>query len=126
MMKTVRAVLWMSAAAAVSGVLGCEFSLFSRGSAPHASVNVGQREPDYVIVREAPPPALRERRPAPPSREYLWIDGYWAWNGREYVWEPGRWAVPPRERAVWVAPRYEKDDHGYRYRPGHWKEQDRR
>jgi hypothetical protein len=88
-------------------------------------VHVAQPQPqqEYVIVREAPPPPVVERRPSAPSREYIWIDGYWNWNGDKYVWERGHWARPPRERTVWVAPRYERHERGYRYTPGQWREE---
>lgn len=36
-----------------------------------------QPQPEYVIVREAPPAVIVERRSPPPSGEYIWIDGYW-------------------------------------------------
>jgi hypothetical protein len=121
-MKILQALMWMLAGVLVLGLMGCSFSLFGRGSSPHASAYVGQPQPEYVIVREAPPSAVREHRPDPPSRRHIWIEGYWHWDGRRYVWDPGHWAVPPRERAVWVAPRYEKDKQGYRYTPGRWRE----
>ena len=86
-------------------------------------VYVQQPQPEYVIVREAPPPVIVERRPPSPGQGRIWIDGYWNWNGQRYVWEPGHWAVPPHGRAVWVAPRYEKHEQGYRYMPGQWREE---
>jgi hypothetical protein len=86
-------------------------------------VYVEQPQPEYVIVREAPPPVIVERRPSPPGQGHVWVDGYWNWNGHKYVWERGHWAVPPRGRAVWVAPRYERHEQGYRYMPGQWREE---
>jgi hypothetical protein len=37
------------------------------------------------------------------------------------VWEPGKWEVPPREHAVWVAPRWEHRKDGYVFIEGRWK-----
>ena len=81
-----------------------------------------EHQPEYVMVREAPPPQIVERRPSPPSRGYIWIDGYWHWNGRGYVWRRGHWVRPPHERAAWIAPRYERHERGYRYTPGRWRQ----
>ena len=82
-----------------------------------------QPQPGYVIVREAPPTVIVERRPSPPSGEYVWIDGYWHWNGRQYVWLGGQWVRPPHEHYIWIAPRYERHEQGYRYMPGQWREE---
>ena len=104
------------------GAMGCEiFAEHSR----RETVYVAQPEPAYVIVREAPPPIIVERRSPMPGPGYFWIDGYWHWDGHRYGWQGGRWAVPPHERAVWVAPRYEKHEQGYRYVPGQWREEQR-
>ncbi|MGA2959430.1 MAG: YXWGXW repeat-containing protein [Thermodesulfobacteriota bacterium] len=37
----------------------------------------------------------------PPPPQHIWIQGYWAWNGR-WVWQPGYWVIPPRPYAKWV------------------------
>jgi hypothetical protein len=112
-MKTLQALMWVSASVALLGLLGCSH---------RETVYVAQPHREYVIVREAPPPIIREHRPSPPSRGHIWIDGNWHWNGQRYVWHPGRWAVPPHRRAVWVSPRYERHQRGYRYMPGRWSE----
>jgi hypothetical protein len=122
-MKILQALMWVSAAVVGLALLGCD--VFVRESASRGTVYVAQQQPEYVIVREAPPQPVVERRPSRPSPGHIWIDGYWDWNGRRYVWEPGHWAIPPHEHAVWVAPRYEKDEKGYRYTPGRWQEEQR-
>jgi len=114
-MKTLQALMWVSASVAVLGLLGCFRS-------PRETVYVAEPQPEYVIVREAPPPIVREHRPSPPSRGHIWIDGNWHWGGQRYVWNAGRWARPPHGRAVWVPPRYERGQRGYRYMPGRWSE----
>ena len=120
-MRILHALVCASASAAVLvGLLGC--GDFFREHSHRDVVYVEERQPEYVIVREAPPPIVHERRPPPRSRGQVWIDGYWHWNGRRYVWEPGHWATPPHGRAVWAAPRYEKHKERYRYTPGHWRE----
>jgi hypothetical protein len=78
-------------------------------------------EPHYVIVREPPPSIIVERRPPRPSHTYVWVDGYWNWDGHRYAWEHGRWANPPHNRAVWIAPRYEQHEGQHRFMPGGWR-----
>ena len=74
-----------------------------------------------VIVRIAPPRIVVEHRGPPPSRTHVWISGYHRWDGNAYVWEKGRYEVPPREHAVWVAPRWEHRRDGYVFVEGRWK-----
>jgi hypothetical protein len=74
------------------------------------------------IVVHVKPPALRvERRPHRPAANYVWVSGYHRWEGNQYVWTPGQWEVPPREHAVWVAPRWEHRNGGYVFVEGRWR-----
>ena len=123
-MKYLQTLLWVSAGVASLGLVGCDLTI-GRSRPERVYVAQQQPQPEYVIVREAPPPPVVERRPSPPSRGYIWIDGYWHWGGHKYVWERGHWARPPHERAVWVAPRYDRHEQGYRYTPGQWREEQR-
>ncbi len=120
-MRVLQALMWVSASVVVPGLLGCGGS--DGGHSHRETVYVERQQPEYVIVREAPPPVVEEQRPSPPSHGHIWIDGYWHWDGHKYVWEHGHWAVPPHEHAVWVAPRYERHEQGYRYTPGQWREE---
>jgi opacity protein-like surface antigen len=74
-----------------------------------------------VVVRVGPPAPIVERRPPPPGREYVWIDGYHRWDGGRYVWTPGRWDRPPHPGAHWVAHRWEHRRNGYVLVEGHWR-----
>jgi hypothetical protein len=126
-MKYLQTLLWASVGAAGLGLLGCDINI---GRSSREPVYVERQPPqgEYVIVREGPPALRVERRPAPPSGEYVWVDGYWHWDGRRYVWQSGQWSRPPHDHYVWIAPRYERHEQGYRYTPGQWREeqQDRR
>ncbi len=122
-MKSPQSLLWVSVGVAGLCLLGCRHNHGVRRSSETVYVAEPQPQPQYVIVREAPPPVIVDRRPSRPSREHIWIDGYWDWNGRQYVRHPGQWARPPRAHAVWVAPRYEKHKQGYRYTRGQWREE---
>lgn len=52
-----------------------------------------------------PPPAVLVE-PVPPARKgYVWIPGYWRWNGVSHVWVKGHWAGAR---------------HGYHYVPEAW------
>jgi hypothetical protein len=75
------------------------------------------------IGRQAPPRIRRERRAVRPSRDAVWVAGFWDWQGDSWVWIPGRWVVPEARRARWIAPRYVRIAGGWRYIPGHWSNQ---
>jgi hypothetical protein len=121
-MKVLQSLLWVSAGVAGLCLLGCGHNHAIRRSSGPVYVE-RQSQAEYIIVREAPPAVVVERRPSPPSRGHVWIDGYWNWSGRQYVWQPGHWAVPPRQHVIWVAPHYERHEQGYRYTPGQWREE---
>ena len=74
-----------------------------------------------VVVRIGPPRAVVEHRAVRPSRGHVWVSGYHRWDGRAYVWEPGRWEMPPRPRAVWVAPRWRHGHDGWVFTEGRWR-----
>jgi len=74
-----------------------------------------------VIVQIAPPAAIVEVRPTPPSRRYVWIAGYHRWDGGRYVWVPGSWALPPRPHARWVPHRWVRRHDHWVLVEGHWR-----
>ena len=84
-------------------------------------LGIGASQAAEVFVQVGPPRAVVEHRPARPGSRHVWIAGYHRWDGRAYVWEPGRWEVPPREHAVWVAPRWEHRSGGYAFVEGRWR-----
>ena len=63
-----------------------------------AGVNV-----DFVIG--VPPPEPRVEHVPEPRDGFVWISGYWRWEGDRHVWTEGHW---------------ERERHGYEYRPAHW------
>jgi hypothetical protein len=84
-------------------------------------LGIGASQAAEVVVRVGPPRAIVERRPVRPGARYVWIGGYHRWDGRAYAWQPGRWELPPREHAVWVAPRWEHRHDGYFFVEGRWR-----
>jgi hypothetical protein len=82
---------------------------------------IGSANAAEVVVRVAPPHAVREHRPKAPGPRYVWIPGYQRWDGRGYAWERGRWELPPREHARWVAPKWNHRRDGWVFVEGHWR-----
>ena len=75
-----------------------------------------------VIIRVAPPPPVRVGVVGvAPRRGYVWVEGYHAYRGGRYAWVPGRWARPPRPRAVWIPPHYNRVPRGWVFVRGHWR-----
>jgi hypothetical protein len=74
-----------------------------------------------IVVRLRPPISIHEHRTVRPSVRHVWVGGYHRWDGKAYAWEPGRWDVPPREHAVWVAPRWRHRNDGYVFVEGRWR-----
>ena len=79
------------------------------------------------------PPIRHERLIVRPGPRYVWVPGYWRWEGRRYgwvggnyVWVAGSWVRPPHEGAVWVAPRYEERGSHHIYHRGQWRDRGRR
>jgi WXXGXW repeat (2 copies) len=76
----------------------------------------------YGYYASTPPPPIRaEVVGVAPGPGYVWINGYWGWRGRSYAWVPGYYTRPPRARARWVEPRWERDHNRYRFHEGRWR-----
>ena len=56
---------------------------------------------------------------------YVWIDGYWHWNGYEWVWVGGRWEREQSENYVYIQPYYDYSGGRHVYTPGYWSTRDR-
>jgi hypothetical protein len=65
------------------------------------------------------PPAPRyhyvEARPG-----WVWIDGYWAWNGYDWAWNDGYWERH-RPGYAYVQGTWYSSGGRHHWRPGHWK-----
>jgi hypothetical protein len=73
-----------------------------------------------VVVQDAPPPDVVEVQPAQPGPEFVWVGGFWAWNGYRYAWRPGYWHRPPYGYHVWVHDHWARGPRGYFWVRGHW------
>lgn len=72
-------------------------------------------------VRTAPPPPLVERYGPAPGYGFVWVQGYYAYNGGRYGWVQGRWVRPPRPGRRWEGGRWESYRNGYRWHDGRWR-----
>jgi len=95
--------------------------VFARGAPPMAQA-VFIADIDLSIVLEAPPPprheVIIERNR--PTRDHVWVNGYWMNRRGHHEWVAGRWEVPPRGRTVWNEPRWERRGRGYVFVEGYW------
>ena len=74
--------------------------------------------PAYV-VRERPREVVYVR-PAPPTREHVWVSGDWVWTGGRYQWHEGHWERP-RRGARWADGHWQDTPRGSKWVPGHWQ-----
>ena len=71
-----------------------------------------------IYVRVAPPPPRYEAVPVV-QPGWVWIPGYWNWNGRHYVWVSGH-RVHARHGRHWVPDRWTEHRGHWRREYGHW------
>lgn len=90
-----------------------------------AQIRIGVELPSIHIriAPDAPPPPRVEMRMVRPSRNHVWIGGYWDRQDDRWAWAPGRWEEPARRGVVWVRPQYLREGGVYRYEPAHWSHQ---
>ena len=80
----------------------------------HAQMDVG------VFVDAPPPPLPVYIQPPITDYGYLWMPGYWAWNGYDYFWVPGAWVRPPEPGLLWTPGYWGWNGAAYVYNPGYW------
>ncbi len=68
----------------------------------------------------APPPLPVYAQPAIPAPGYMWVPGYWAWNGADYYWVPGTWVLPPRVGLLWTPAWWGWAGGAYVWHAGYW------
>ena len=69
----------------------------------------------------APPPPLPVYiQPPIPEYGYLWMPGYWDWNGYDYFWVPGAWVRPPEPGLLWTPGYWAWNGAAYVFNPGYW------
>lgn len=78
---------------------------------------------DVRITTRRPPPLRYERRIVSPGAGYVYVKGFWNWDGGRWVWIPGRWDRPAVADGYWIPARYVRTARGTIYEPGHWSNQ---
>jgi hypothetical protein len=73
-----------------------------------------------VSVGAPPPPLPVYFQPSLPEDGYLWIPGYWAWNGYDYFWIPAAWVRPPEPGLLCTPGYWAWNGAAYVYNPGYW------
>jgi hypothetical protein len=73
------------------------------------------------------PTAKSETRGRAPSKDAMWVPGYWNLKGDRntgssagWVWVPGRWLTPPAKTAQWDPAHWGWSDDWWSWFPGHW------
>lgn len=69
---------------------------------------------------QVPPAPYAEVIPPSPGADYVWVNGYWYWNGATYVWVRGYWALRPYPGYVWLHSGWVFHAHRYVFVPGRW------
>ena len=73
-----------------------------------------------IYVSFGPPAIPVYEQPICPDEGYIWIPGYWAWDGTEYYWVPGYWALPPEVGFLWTPGYWEWSGFGFFFHQGYW------
>jgi len=89
-----------------------------------------------TVYRTKEPPAVpaakAETKGSAPSKDAVWIPGFWNLKGDRntgsragWAWIPGRWTTPPFKGANWIPAHWgwatpEKTDRWWTWIPGHW------
>lgn len=73
------------------------------------------------------PTAKTETKGRAPSKDAVWLPGFWDLQGNRntapragWVWVPGRWLTPPFRGAHWVPAHWGFSDDWWSWSPGHW------
>ncbi len=71
-----------------------------------------------VIAPQPPPPRIVEVLP-PLRPGFIWVHGYWRWDGRRYAAVAGHWREA-RPGYHYVHPHWERRDDGWHFHVGEW------
>ncbi len=73
-----------------------------------------------TISAGTPPPPVRYEPPPPQRAGYVWVEGYWNWNGSAFVWIPGHWLLA-RAGYEYAQPRWQEGPQGWQLQRGGWR-----
>lgn len=72
-----------------------------------------------TISSGMPPPPVLYERPPPPRSQFVWVNGFWYWNGGAYSWVSGHWE-PARAGYLYSQPTWHHGTGGWNLQPGRW------
>jgi hypothetical protein len=94
------------------------YALLAISSAALAPVPALAQVDVSLVIGNAPPPPRFESIPqARPG--YVWVPGYWNWNGRRHIWTSGHWE-PERMGYQYRPSTWVREADGWRLEPGAW------
>ena len=77
------------------------------------------------------PIAKSETKGQAPSKDAIWVPGFWNLQGDRntapragWIWVPGRWLTPPARHAHWFVAHWGWSDGWWSWIPGHWTQGD--
>jgi hypothetical protein len=87
--------------------------------APSTPAPAAPEMADGTVVAYDPPAPIAEFVPVAPYPDYVWIGGFWAWNGA-WVWNGGHFAPRPFRGALWVSGGWAHGARGWAWHGGRW------
>jgi hypothetical protein len=122
-MKRKLATSLIAMAAGGLGFMSLGGCVYEDGPAPPPpGVTVVAPVPGGDVVATAPPPDQVEVQPPAPGIGFVWIGGFWDWDGGHYIWRRGYWGRPGPGYHAWEHDRWVAGPHGgYVHQRGHWR-----
>lgn len=71
-----------------------------------------------VPVTPVPPAEVTSASPGP---DYVWVQGYYNWDGTNYHWVSGSWVKTPNPGATWIPAHWQTTNGGYVWVAGAWQ-----
>lgn len=116
---------------AIAGVLSIGLSRSGRAQMADTVNAVSIETVDVTVYRVKEPAkapiAKSETKGRAPSKDAIWVPGFWNLQGDPnagsragWVWVPGRWLTPPVAQARWDPAHWGWSDYWWSWRPGHW------
>ena len=120
-----------SGALAVAALLCLGLSRSGTAQTAETDAALSIEATDLTVYRAKEPPrvpiAKSEARGRAPSKNAVWVPGYWDMEGNRstgpragWVWLPGRWLAPPVQHARWDPAHWGWSDEWWSWFPGHW------
>ena len=73
---------------------------------------------DGTVVGTEPPAPIVESVPVCPTPDYVWLGGFWGWNGIGWYWNAGHYGPRPFRGAAWVGGGWARASRGWAWHGG--------